>query len=72
VTSGGSEGEGFGENRQYEARFGGNLGVGGELSLGPGALLVELGTGLSDLDGLITGDASASSLELFLGYRLLF
>jgi hypothetical protein len=72
MINGASGEQTFGENRQYETRFGGALSVGGELNLGPGAIMLEFGVVLGDLDGLITGNTSSSSLDLFAGYRFLF
>lgn len=72
LANGASGGNAFGENRQYETRFGMVLAMGGEVRLGPGAILLEYGISFGDLDGLITGNTSSSTMDLLLGYRLLF
>jgi hypothetical protein len=72
VATGSAGGEDFGETRQYETRFGGVVVLGPELHLGPGALGLELAFGFGNLDGLLTGDASTTALDVLLGYRLMF
>jgi hypothetical protein len=72
VVNGTSGGEDLGENEQTETRFGAVLVAGGEYRLGPGDLLLELALGIGSLDGLITGQSSASALGVLLGYRLRF
>ncbi len=72
VAKGSASGENFGENRQYETRFGGVIVVGPELHVGPGAVGLEVAFGFGNLDGLITGDSSTTALDLLLGYRFLF
>jgi hypothetical protein len=62
----------FGENTEQSAKLGGYFALGGERQLGPGALLLEVGFGTSDLDHLITGDVSTSAIAIQLGYRFLF
>ena len=72
VVNGTSGGEALGENEQTETRFGAVLVAGGEYRLGPGDLLLELALGIGSIDGLITGQSSASALSVLLGYRLRF
>lgn len=72
VAGGSASGEEFGENRQYETRFGGVVVAGPELHVGPGAVGLEIAFGFGNLDGLITGDSSTTALDLLLGYRFLF
>jgi hypothetical protein len=71
AVTGKSGDESFGENRQYETRFGGGVAVGGELALGPGAILLEVGAFFGNLDGFITGDTSSSTLDVYAGYRFM-
>jgi hypothetical protein len=73
TTVNGTSGEAaLGENRQYDTQAGLATALGAELSIGPGALLAELHFGAGPLQGLVTGDVSASSLGLMAGYRLSF
>ncbi len=73
TTVNGTSGDGsLGENTQTETRFGAQLVAGGEYRLGPGAVLAELVLGIGSIDGLITGQSSASALSVLLGYRLRF
>jgi hypothetical protein len=73
TTVNGTSGDGsLGENTQTETRFGAVLVAGGEYRLGPGDLLIELAMGIGSIDGLITGQSSASALSVLLGYRLRF
>lgn len=62
----------LGTNEQFETRFGGCVAIGGELYVGPGAALVEVGLTFGDLDGHITGDTSSAALDVYLGYRFMF
>jgi hypothetical protein len=73
TTVNGTSGDGsLGENTQTETRVGAVLVAGGEYRLGPGDLLLELAMGIGSIDGLITGQSSASALSVLLGYRLRF
>ena len=72
VTTGLSDGNDFGENRQYETRFGGAGALGMEINLGPGAILVEALMPFGNLDGFITGDQNSAALDLYAGYRFMF
>ena len=72
IATGKSGGEQFGENKQFETRFGGYGAIGGEFNLGPGAILLEVGMTFGDLDGYITGDTSSAALDTYLGYRFMF
>ena len=72
VSVGSANMQEFGENREQSAKLGGYFALGGEHQLGPGALLLEVGFGTSDLDHLITGDVSTSAIAIQLGYRFLF
>lgn len=72
LVNGTAGGEDLGENRQTETRFGAVLVGGGEYTLGPGAVLLEVALGVGSLSGLITGESSASALSVLVGYRLRF
>lgn len=71
ITNGESGGAEFLENRETSTRVGGAVFGGGELRLGPGAALLELDLGGSDLPHLITGDVATTSISLTVGYRVL-
>lgn len=72
VTNGSMDGNDFGENRQYETRFGGAAAIGAEFNIGPGAILFEPLMTFGNLEGFITGDQNSAALDLYLGYRFMF
>jgi hypothetical protein len=71
-TDGDAGGAEFLENRETSTRLGGALVAGGEYRAGPGAALLELDVGGSDLPHLITGDVATTAIALFAGYRMYF
>ena len=72
VTWGVGAGEPFGENSEVSTQGGLGVNLGGEVRLGPGALVIDLGFGWSDLPHTITGATSTSALSAQLGYRFFF
>ncbi|MBN2529589.1 MAG: outer membrane beta-barrel protein [Deltaproteobacteria bacterium] len=62
----------IGTNKQYETRFGGCGALGGEFNIGQGAIVLEAGMTFGVFNGYITGDTSAASLDIYLGYRFMF
>lgn len=61
----------MGEWEETATNFGPFAAVGGEYTLGPGAVLLELQVGAAALDGEIFHDASSGSLDVLAGYRLM-
>ncbi len=72
VVWGVGAGEPFGENTEVSAQGGISATLGGELRLGPGALVIEAGFGWSDLPHTTTGATSTSAISAQLGYRFFF
>ncbi|HUH05120.1 MAG TPA: outer membrane beta-barrel protein [Kofleriaceae bacterium] len=70
-TNGEAGGETFLENEETSTRYGGAVFGGGEYRVGPGAVMLELDIGGSDLPHLVTGDVTTTAISLFAGYRLL-
>lgn len=69
-VEGDAGGKAFGKNEETDTRIG-ILGLlGGELHLGPGAVLLEVQCGYAALDGYIMRDTNLGALDLLLGYRL--
>lgn len=71
-VSGAAGGEPFGTNEETGTAFGFLFQLGGELYLGPGALLLELALNGAPLDQTILADTNASALDVYLGYRIFF
>jgi hypothetical protein len=71
ITNGAAGAADFLENRETSTRYGGAVLGGAEYRLGPGAGVLELDIGGSDLPHLITGDVATTAVSLFVGYRLL-
>ena len=69
TVTGEGNGSPLGEHTEQSTNFGGALIVGGEVPLGPGALMFELLFGISDLPHRITGDTNTGALALHVGYR---
>jgi hypothetical protein len=69
-VEGEGEGEQLGRNTEQSTQGGFAVSVGGELRLGPGALLLDVSFGWSDLPHRITGGTNTGSLGAQLGYRL--
>ncbi len=65
-------GEPFGQNDETATEPGFYAALGGDLFVGPGALLLELQLGYSPLDGFIMRDTNTGALNLALGYRFFF
>ncbi|MFW6052174.1 MAG: hypothetical protein ACODAU_13430 [Myxococcota bacterium] len=70
-VNGTGDGQSFGENTEVSTELGFVGLLGGELQLGPGAALLEVSFGWSDLPHRITGDTSTGALSVLLGYRLM-
>lgn len=70
-TNGESGGETFLQNEETSTRYGAAVLGGGEYRVGPGAVMLELDIGGSDLPHLVTGDIATTAISLFAGYRLL-
>jgi len=71
-VSGSSGGEPFGDNEETGTSFGFFGAVGGELFVGPGALLLEIQVGYAALDATIMRNTNVGSLTALLGYRFFF
>lgn len=67
--TGESDGQPFFENTETGSTFGFYGALGGELYLGPGAILLEVQTGAAGVDQFILRDTNASALNVALGYR---
>ncbi|MCC7542828.1 MAG: hypothetical protein IT379_41820, partial [Deltaproteobacteria bacterium] len=63
-------GQPFGQNTEQSTQAGAVFQLGGELRAGPGAALLEVSFGISDLPHTITGQTSTGALAVELGYRL--
>jgi hypothetical protein len=61
--------EAFGQNEETATKLGVFAAVGGELQLGPGALLLEVSMSWAKLDAYVLRDTSTGALGLSLGYR---
>jgi len=66
----GSAGTAFGENQETATKLGIFAALGGELHVGPGAVLLELQTGYAGIDGFVLRDTSTGGLNIALGYRI--
>jgi hypothetical protein len=62
--------EPFGRNQETATKLGLVGLLGGELHVGPGAVLLELQIGYAAIDGYIMRDTNAAALDLLLGYRI--
>jgi hypothetical protein len=62
--------EQFGENREGAVSPGVYGALGGELHLGPGAVLLEVQVAYASIDGFVMRDTNAGAANLALGYRL--
>ncbi len=71
TVKGSSGGATIEETTEQSTAVGVGIPVGGELKLGPGALLAELLFEYSNLDHVATGETSTGGLSLSLGYRML-
>jgi hypothetical protein len=60
----------FGQNTETGQQFGFYGALGGELYLGPGALLLEVQFGQTTIDGFVLREANAGALNTAIGYRL--
>jgi hypothetical protein len=63
-------GEPFGDNEETASQLGFFAALGGELFVGPGALLLEIGLGYAPVDGFVLRNTNVGSLSTSLGYRL--
>lgn len=72
IVSGTSGGQAFGTNSEVSTQGGVSATLGGEIRLGPGALVLECGFGWSDLPHTITGATSTSAISAQAGYRIFF
>lgn len=64
-------GQALGENHETQSRAGLLLLGGGELFLGPGAVLAELSFGWASIDRYVLRKTNLGALSLSLGYRLM-
>jgi hypothetical protein len=62
--------ESFGENQETMVSWGFYGALGGELHVGPGAILLEAQIGQAKADGFILRNTNVSALNVALGYRL--
>ena len=62
----------FGRRTQGDNAFGGVFAVGGDLTLGPGAVFLAAEYAGSDLKTRLAGDANTGALAFDLGYRIRF
>ncbi len=65
-------GEYFGYNEESETRAGLHLAAGGEMALGPGSALLEIGLGYAKIDGYVLRDTNVGALTMAVGYRMVF
>jgi hypothetical protein len=72
LVTGEAEGADFPENSETATAFGVHTAVGGEFTLGPGAISLEVDFSASDLNQKVTGDTAAGGVGLLLGYHFLF
>jgi opacity protein-like surface antigen len=70
-TNGESDSNTFRQNDETSTRFGGALLGGAEYRLGPGAVMLELDVGGSDLPHHVTGDVATTAVSILAGYRFL-
>jgi len=70
AVDGTGAGNAFGLNTEQSTQVGFTASLGGELRLGPGALVLDVGFGYSDLPHDITGPTSTTALAIQLGYRI--
>ena len=68
-AKGSADGLPFGKNEETSTKLGVFAALGGELMLGPGALLLEVSLSWAKLDGHIFRDTNAGALGIALGYR---
>lgn len=71
-VSGSADGQSFGTNDETGTYWGFLFQAGGELYVGPGALLLELAINGAPVDRTVLADTNASSFDVYLGYRLFF
>lgn len=71
-TYGKAGGEKFGTNYEQSTKFGFCFAMGGEMILGPGRILVQLGFSYSQLQHAITGNVPTGALTASAGYRMFF
>jgi hypothetical protein len=71
-TYGEAGGEKFGTNYEQSTKFGFCFAMGGEMILGPGRILLQLGFSYSQLQHEFTGNVPTAALTATAGYRMLF
>lgn len=69
-VSGDGGGEPFGANAETTTRFGFFGALGGELFVGPGAILLEVQVGYATLDRFVMRNTNVGALNVLVGYRL--
>jgi outer membrane protein W len=62
--------EAFGANEETVTKYGPFGSAGGELYIGPGALLLEIQVGWAKIDGFVLRDTNAGAVNSLIGYRL--
>lgn len=71
-TFGEAGGKKFGTNYEYSTKIGFIFGLGGEMILGPGRILVQLSFAYSQLQHEFTGNVPTGALVVSAGYRFHF
>ncbi len=69
-VSGATGSEEFGENREGAVSPGFYGALGGELHIGPGAVLLEVQAAYAGMDGFVMRNTNVGAVNLALGYRL--
>ncbi len=71
-TFGEAGGEKFGTNSEHSTKIGFLFGLGGEVVLGPGRVLLQVSFAYSQLQHEFTGDVPTGALAIAAGYRFMF
>jgi len=71
-TFGETGGEKFGTNFEHSTKIGFIFGLGGEVILGPGRVLLQLSFAYSQLQHEFTGNVPTGALAISAGYRFMF
>jgi hypothetical protein len=70
ISSGSRDGNKMIEYREQSSQVGFFAGIGGEYTLGPGALFLDADLGYAKMNHRISGDVNTGNITLTLGYRL--
>jgi len=71
-TNGEAGGQPFGENTETSTNWGFFGALGGEIHVGPGAILLEVQANQVSTNHFVLQDTNLSSLDIFAGYRFMF